>query len=129
MAATSRTWMLAQQQSEVTTLRVVRMSDGSSTALTDGRTNVRRPRWSLDGRYLFYVANRDGPPDLWRQSVADDGSTAGEPERVTAGSKFETQSFRRTVLDSSTRKDAGSRTSGECRFSRTDRPPGETPSR
>ena len=75
----------AQQQSEVTQLRVVRMSDGRSTALTNGRTNVRRPRWSLDGRYLFYVANREGPPDLWRQSVADDGSTAGGPERVTAG--------------------------------------------
>ena len=77
----------AQQQSEVTQLRVVRMSDGSSTALTNGRTNVRRPRWSLDGRYLFYVANREGPPDLWRQSVADDGSTSGESGESHGGAR------------------------------------------
>jgi Tol biopolymer transport system component/predicted Ser/Thr protein kinase len=75
----------AQQQSEVTVLRVLRLSDGYSLAITDGRTNVRRPRWSGDGRHLFYIANREGPPDLWRQSIADDGSPVGAPERVTAG--------------------------------------------
>ena len=74
-----------QQQSEIAQLRVMRLSDGASVIITDARTNVRRPRWSADGRYLFYVCNCVGPTDLWRRQIADDGSPVGEPERVTTG--------------------------------------------
>jgi TolB protein len=75
----------AQQPAETTQLWVLRLADGRATAITDGRTNVRRPKWSADGRHLFYVANRVGPPDLWRQRMGDEGSADGEPERVTTG--------------------------------------------
>jgi TolB protein len=74
-----------QQQSEVGRLRVVRLSDGASRVVTDGRTNARRPRWSADGRQLFYVCNCVGPTDLWRQRIDADGSPTGQPERVTRG--------------------------------------------
>jgi eukaryotic-like serine/threonine-protein kinase len=74
-----------QQQAEVARLRVLRLSDGRSIVVTQGRTNVRRPRWSLDGRFLFYVCNCVGPSDLWRQRIGADGSPSGQPERVTTG--------------------------------------------
>jgi Tol biopolymer transport system component/serine/threonine protein kinase len=75
----------AQQPAETTQLWVLRLADGRATAITDGRTNVRRPKWSPDGRHLFYVANRVGPPDLWRQRIGDAGAADGEPVRVTTG--------------------------------------------
>jgi serine/threonine protein kinase len=74
-----------QQQSEVTTLWMLRLSDGRATVLSDGRTNIRRPRWSPDARYLFYAANRAGPTDLWRQRVSDAGLAVGDPQRITTG--------------------------------------------
>jgi eukaryotic-like serine/threonine-protein kinase len=73
-----------QQQSEIAHLRVIRLSDEASFIITDTGANVRRPRWSRDGRYLLYVCNCVGPTDLWRQRTAD-GSAVGEPERVTSG--------------------------------------------
>ncbi|MGH9258257.1 MAG: protein kinase domain-containing protein, partial [Vicinamibacterales bacterium] len=75
----------AQQPSETTQLWVLRLSDGHATTLAGGRSNIRRPKWSPDGRYLYYVSNRVGPPDLWRQRIAEDGSAVGDPERVTTG--------------------------------------------
>jgi Tol biopolymer transport system component len=75
----------AQQPSEVTQLRVLQLPDGTATVLTDGRSNVRRPRWSPDGRHLFYVSNRVGPPDLWRQRIGEGGAAVGDPERATTG--------------------------------------------
>jgi TolB protein len=74
----------AQQPSETTQLRVLGVSDGNATTLSDGRSNIRRPKWSPDGRHLYFVSNRIGPPDLWRQRIAD-GSAVGDPERVTTG--------------------------------------------
>jgi len=73
-----------QQQSEVSHLRVMRLSDGESFLLINSGANVRRPRWSADGRHLYYVCNCVGPTDLWRQRVSE-GISIGEPERVTTG--------------------------------------------
>jgi TolB protein len=73
----------ATQPSEVTQLRVAKLSDGSSVTLTNGRSNVRSPRWSVDGRSLYYVSNQAGATDLWRQVMRADGTPSGEPQRVT----------------------------------------------
>jgi eukaryotic-like serine/threonine-protein kinase len=75
----------AQQQGEVTTIRVLRITDGHSIAITDGRSNARRPRWSADGLTLFYVCNCVGPQDLWQQAFTHDGSPSGPPMRATNG--------------------------------------------
>ncbi|HEY7923520.1 MAG TPA: protein kinase [Vicinamibacteria bacterium] len=82
-----------QQQSEVSRLRVLRLADGASAEITDGRTNARRPRWSEDGRSLVYVCNCAGPADLWRQAIAADGSPAGERERITSGLEVRDAAF------------------------------------
>jgi eukaryotic-like serine/threonine-protein kinase len=73
----------AQQLSETTAVRVLRLSDGSSVAVTDARANVRGPFWSRDGRYLYYSANRVGPSDLWRQRITEGGRPEGQPQQVT----------------------------------------------
>jgi Tol biopolymer transport system component/serine/threonine protein kinase len=75
----------AQPTSEVTRLVVLNVSAGTNAAVTGGRTNDRSPQWSADGRYLYYVSNRSGAADVWRQRMQRDGIAAGEPERVTTG--------------------------------------------
>jgi len=73
-----------QQESEIAHLRLLRLADEVSVAVIDSGANVRRPRWSRDGRYLYYVCNCVGPMDLWRQRV-DDGAPVRARERVTNG--------------------------------------------
>jgi Tol biopolymer transport system component len=75
----------AEQHSELGRVRVIRIADGVTFDVTDGRTNARRPVWSNDGRHLLYVCNCAGPSDIWRQAIGDDGSPRGSPERVTEG--------------------------------------------
>jgi Tol biopolymer transport system component/predicted Ser/Thr protein kinase len=70
---------------QVTQLRVLRLEDGESFETTDGRTNDWSPSWSSDGRALYFVSNRGGAMDLWRQALGNDGSPEGAPEPVTSG--------------------------------------------
>ena len=80
-----------QQVSEVTHLRVLRLSDGASFIIINTGAKVRRPQWSPDGRYLYYVCNCVGPVDLWRRQIVD-GTGVGNPDRVTTG--LEVRDFR-----------------------------------
>jgi Tol biopolymer transport system component/serine/threonine protein kinase len=84
----------AQQLSELARVRVVRLADGRSFDVTDGRTNARRPRWSPDGRYLLYVCNCAGPSDIWRQAMTDGGPPRDAPERVTDGQEVRSMDVR-----------------------------------
>jgi TolB protein len=76
----------AQQPSEATQLRVVKLADGTVVTLTNGRSNVRSPRWATDGRSLYYVSNQAGTTDLWRQAMGTDGKPSGNPQRMTTAS-------------------------------------------
>src|SRR4029453_18113724 len=41
------------------------------------------PRWSSDGRYLFFVSNRGGSMNLWRVRIDErTGKTLGSPEPI-----------------------------------------------
>lgn len=69
---------------QVTRLRVASLT-GEAYALSDGRTNERSPKWSRDGRTLYFVSNRGGSMDLWQQRMADDGTPEGTPQPLTTG--------------------------------------------
>jgi Tol biopolymer transport system component/serine/threonine protein kinase len=73
----------AWQIAETTQLRVLRLADGKSLEITDGRGNVRGPTWAPDGRHVFFTSNRAGPADLWRQRVSETGAPSGPPRQVT----------------------------------------------
>ena len=71
--------------SQITQIRLLRVSDGTDIAVTDGRSNDRSPSWSEDSRFLYFVSNRGGSMDLWRQTLGDDGTLQGSPARITTG--------------------------------------------
>ncbi len=41
------------------------------------------PQWSDNGRTLYFVSDRDGAPNVYRQNLAADGTPDGEPEALT----------------------------------------------
>ncbi len=53
--------------------------DGSDLRrVTTHAANDAQPRWSRDGKNLFFVSNRSGAPQVWRLPM-----DSGEPEQVT----------------------------------------------
>ena len=79
--------------SDVTRLWTVAAAGGDPVPLTDGRTNVWSPRWSQDGRAIYYVSNRGGSMDLWQQVVAGNGTPVGEALAVTPGLGLRSAAF------------------------------------
>ena len=55
---------------------------GARTVLTDSTGINHSPVWSPDGRFFYFVSDREGPTDIYRLR-ADGGRTA--PERLTVG--------------------------------------------
>ncbi|MEO7271235.1 MAG: hypothetical protein ABIX28_26015 [Vicinamibacterales bacterium] len=68
-------------------LYVVPASGGGWTPLTDGTAFDDKPRWSHDGRLLYYLSDRDGFFNVWGRRF--DGAT-GQPD----GAPFQVTSFR-----------------------------------
>ena len=64
---------------------VVRVSDGTVATVTDSVSLNQSPVWSVDGRYLDIVSNRDGVNDIYRRPIARDGTVQGVAKRVTTG--------------------------------------------
>ena len=71
--------------SAVHPLLLVRTTDRNHFRITDGSTRIFDASFSPDERSLFFVSNRGGVQDLWRQLLARDGEPIGEPTRVTQG--------------------------------------------
>ena len=74
-------------------LWLFRDGDGGSFAVTDGTTKVFSPRFSKDGRALYYVSNRDGSMDLWRQRLASDGEPEDAAQPLTVGVGMRSATF------------------------------------
>jgi Tol biopolymer transport system component len=70
--------------SQIRQLLVIGIEDGTTSEITDGRTNVASPTWSRDSRDLYYVSNRAGGMDLWRQGMKG-GQPVGAPLPMTTG--------------------------------------------
>jgi len=78
-------YMEGNHTSQVNRLWVLRVADGETFPLTDGRTNDHSPSWSPDGRTVYYVSNRGGGRDLWQQRLGNDSKPQGDPVPVTTG--------------------------------------------
>jgi hypothetical protein len=72
-------------QAGVSTIYVVPAAGGAWTRITEGRTFDDKPRWSPDGRMLYFVSNRSGFFNVWGIKFDPvEGKPVGEPFRVTA---------------------------------------------
>jgi hypothetical protein len=49
----------------------------SWTLVAEDRRHLGSPAWSPDGRFLYYVSQRDGSPCVWAQPIAPDGRLSG----------------------------------------------------
>jgi TolB protein len=54
---------------------VAKVEGGEPVALTDGKTRDDMPAWSPDGKYLVFVAERNGDTDLWLMRADGSGQT------------------------------------------------------
>jgi Tol biopolymer transport system component len=62
-----------------------RVSDGALTTVTDSLWLNTSPTWSADGRWLYFVSNRDGPRDIYGVPIASSGSAGGALVRLSTG--------------------------------------------
>jgi dipeptidyl aminopeptidase/acylaminoacyl peptidase len=63
-------------------LYVVSETGGPLSQLTRGTTEDLRPRWSPDGRWIYFASNRTGIWEAWRTRAAPD---THRTQQVTAG--------------------------------------------
>ena len=70
---------------DLSRLWILRLSDGTGTAITDGRMRDRSPSWAPDSRTLYFVSNRGGTTDLWQQPLTSEGVLDGPSVQVTTG--------------------------------------------
>lgn len=66
-------------------LWVLRVADGVTFPITGEETSPWSPSWSKDSAHLYFVSNRAGSMDWWRQRLSEDGRPVGEPQALTAG--------------------------------------------
>jgi Tol biopolymer transport system component len=68
----------------VTSIYVVPVTGGEWRRITDGKYFDDKPRWSTDGRRLYFISNRTGFFNVWGIGFdPESGRTIGEPFRVT----------------------------------------------
>jgi serine/threonine-protein kinase len=66
-------------------LMLVPVGGGSAIPLVEGHASNQSPVWSPDGQRLFFVSNRDGPRDVYGQSLSPSGRPRGQVVRLTTG--------------------------------------------
>ena len=72
---------------------VARVRDGALSTITDSLSLNHSPAWSPDGRWLYFVSNRDGPNDIYGVPISTDGPATGPIQRLTTGLGPHTISF------------------------------------
>lgn len=64
-------------------LWTIPIDGGEPVRVTDDAANETSPMWSADGRFLYYVSNRNGSSAIWRIRISErSGRTRGTPEIV-----------------------------------------------
>ncbi|HEY2896084.1 MAG TPA: protein kinase [Gemmatimonadaceae bacterium] len=64
---------------------VARVGDGRLTTVTDTLSLNHSPAWSADGRWLYFVSNRDGPNDIYGVPLESNGDVGGAVQRLSTG--------------------------------------------
>ncbi len=77
----------------VTQLWLQPASGGGPILVSERGTRDYNPTWSTDGRYLFFVSERGGSMDLWRQGIGADGRPEGDTERLSVALETRTAAF------------------------------------
>jgi len=79
--------------SSTSQLWLLRLSDGQLFAVTQSGALDWAPSWSSDGKYLYFVSNRGGSMDFWRQRISEKGEPFGNPLRMTTGLEMRYAAF------------------------------------
>jgi len=67
-------------------IQTIGESGGSPVPVTNDSATDWAPEWSPDGRWLYFVSDRAGSPNLWRVQINEtSGAVSGLPEPVTNG--------------------------------------------
>ena len=66
-------------------IAVIRVRDGAVASASDSSSINVSPVWSRDGRWLYYISNRDGKGDVYAQRMTRDGRADGSSLRLTTG--------------------------------------------
>ena len=64
---------------------VARVRDGAVSTITDSLSLNHSPVWSANGKWLYFVSNRDGPTDIYGVQISADGHAKGSIERLSTG--------------------------------------------
>ena len=64
---------------------ICRVLDGALTSVTSRTSLNHSPVWSPDGRWIYYVSDRDGVRDVYAQRISSRGDAVGTPSRITTG--------------------------------------------
>jgi Tol biopolymer transport system component len=76
-------WFKIQGQREILTIPA---AGGESVAVTNDVHTDWGPVWAPDGRWLYFLSDRGGSPDLWRVRIDESsGEVLGRPQAVTTG--------------------------------------------
>jgi Tol biopolymer transport system component/DNA-binding winged helix-turn-helix (wHTH) protein len=76
---------VTQPRTDVSTIYVMPAAGGPWIAVTAGDSYDDKPRWSPDGRVLYFLSPRDGALNLWgRRFDPERGTTVGDAFRVTS---------------------------------------------
>lgn len=72
-------------QAGISTISVIPATGGEWIRITDGHHFDDKPRWSPDGRIIYFISDRTGFFNVWGiRFDAATGRPVGEPFRVTA---------------------------------------------
>ena len=67
---------------------LVDAKSGEERRVTSDKFMDQSPRWAPDMSGLFFISNRGGGLDLYRQPISDSGIATGDPDRLTVGSSL-----------------------------------------
>lgn len=79
--------------SQTAQIRIMDMTNGRESRITDYKCRNWSPSWSANGQVLFFVSDRDGSMGIWQQRITNDGIPMNSPQRLVPGSDIRYAKF------------------------------------